>query len=76
VDGNNRARMIDWMLQVFRVMKSCDETFFLSVSIMDRYFKANKKAGLKVKKEKLYLLGLASIFLSSKFEDVEPISMS
>jgi hypothetical protein len=45
----NRARMIDWMIQVFRVLKkSCAKTFFLAQYIMDEYFRANFRNQTKV----------------------------
>jgi len=35
----HRSRMVDWMIQVLRVLKvSCDFTYFLAISLMDRYF--------------------------------------
>ncbi len=34
-----RARMIDWMIEVLTNFKCDDQTFFLAVSLLDRYFK-------------------------------------
>lgn len=34
-----RARMVDWMIEVLTNFKCDDQTFFLSVSLLDRYFK-------------------------------------
>lgn len=34
-----RARMVDWMIEVLTNFKSDDQTFFLAVSLLDRYFK-------------------------------------
>jgi hypothetical protein len=42
---------------------------------MDRFFEAKQQEGLELKKVDLHIIGLASIFLSSKFEDVIPIHM-
>lgn len=39
VTPNLRARMIDWMIEVLTNFKCDDQTFFLSVSLIDRYFK-------------------------------------
>jgi hypothetical protein len=37
--SNDRKRMIDWMIQVFRVLKvSSPGSIFTATSIMDRYF--------------------------------------
>jgi len=34
-----RARMIDWMIEVLANFKCDDQTFFLAVALLDRYFK-------------------------------------
>ncbi len=33
-----RAKMVDWMVEVMSAFKCADQTFFLAVSLMDRYF--------------------------------------
>lgn len=43
---------------------------------MDRYFGAKSKAGFSLDKSDLHLIGLVSIYLSSKMEDVYPLSMA
>ncbi len=35
-----RGRMVDWMIEVLTNFKCDDQTYFLAVSLMDRYFKA------------------------------------
>ena len=47
--------------------------FYLSVSIMDLYFKRSDE---KLKVSDLHLTGIACMFLASKFEEVRPIFMS
>ena len=40
VTQDQRYRMVDWMVQVFRVLKkSSPNTFFQAINIMDGYFK-------------------------------------
>ena len=34
-----RAKMIDWMIEVLTNFKCDDLTFFIAVSLMDRFFK-------------------------------------
>lgn len=34
-----RARMVDWMIEVLTNFKCDDLTYFIAVSIMDRYYK-------------------------------------
>eukprot|EP00347_Sterkiella_histriomuscorum_P014574 403360361 len=74
---DNRAKMVDWMIQVYKIMnKSCPQTFFLGLSIMDRYFIEKNKQNIVINKIDLHLIGLCSLHISSKFEDVIPIYMS
>jgi hypothetical protein len=42
---------------------------------MDRYFLAKQEETISIVKNDLHLLGLVSIYISSKFEDVIPIFM-
>lgn len=40
VNGVYRAKMVDWMVEVMTAFKCADQTFFIAVSLMDRYFDA------------------------------------
>lgn len=42
---------------------------------MDRYFLAKSTEKVCIPKEHLHLIGLVSVFLSSKMEDIEPIAL-
>ena len=68
-----RTKMVDWMVEVLTTFKSREPTFFLSVSIMDRYLK-NKKDPLTI--SDLHLVGIACMYISSKVEDIYPLRMS
>eukprot|EP00347_Sterkiella_histriomuscorum_P005133 403357768 len=77
IQEEHRARMVDWMIQVYRVLKiSNPQTFFLSTSIMDRYFEARNRHQKPLYKSDLHKIGLVSILISSKYEDVFPIRMN
>lgn len=68
--------MMDWLIQVFRVLRvSNEKTYFMSAAIMDHYLQAKKNGGFVLDKANLHLLGLASILLSSKYEDIRPVSL-
>lgn len=76
VQQDQRFRMVDWMVQVFRVLKkSTPNTFFQAINIMDDYFKKQKDIGVNIPKSELHMVGIVSIMLSSKLEDVIPIFM-
>jgi cyclin A len=64
--------MIDWMAEVLNTFKCSDQTFFLAVNIMDRYFKNSDK---QLQSSDLHLLGVVSMFIASKYEDVIPLLM-
>jgi hypothetical protein len=48
-------------------------TFFLAISIIDRYLIEKQKQNVSLGTQALYLLGMAAILLSSKYEDIIPI---
>lgn len=60
----NRARMVDWMNEVLVNFESDDQTFFYSVSIMDRYFKACQDVQ---RLSDLHLIGVVAMLIASKF---------
>lgn len=67
-----RARMVDWIIEVLTNFSCGDQTFFTAVSLMDRYFKACPEP-LPV--TKLHVIGVTSLFVASKFEDINPLRM-
>ena len=67
-----RARMIDWMIEVLTNFKCDDQTFFLAVSLMDRYFK-NKVETREI--SDLHIIGVTCMFVASKYEDIYPLKM-
>ncbi|CDW84539.1 n-terminal domain containing protein [Stylonychia lemnae] len=76
IKDDHRGRMIDWMIQVFRVLKVNNaQTFFLAASLMDRYFESQQQLGRVLDKGDLHLIGLVTILISSKYEDIYPIRM-
>jgi uncharacterized protein (UPF0297 family) len=76
ISEENRARIIDWMVQVFRALKvSSYSTFFSAVTILDKYFLAKWQQQISLGPESLYLIGMTSVLISSKLEDVEAIRM-
>lgn len=64
------------MIQVFRALRvSSSATFFAAVNILDRYFISKHKENCSLGPESLYLLGMTSVLLSSKFVDIQAIGM-
>ena len=64
--------MIDWMIEVLTNFKCDDQSFFLSVSLLDRYFK-QKTEDREV--SDLHIIGVTCMFIASKYEDIYPLKM-
>lgn len=61
-----RAVLLDWMMEVCSEFTLKRETYYLSVSYVDRYLSAC--AG--VKKEEFQLVGLSAMFVAAKAEEI------
>lgn len=68
-----RTKMVDWMVEVLSRYHAQDETFFLSVSIMDMYL---YKCKYVLKDRDIHLIGIVSMFIATKFQDIYPIPLS
>ena len=64
--------MIDWMIEAQISFKCDDQTFFLAASLLDRYLK-NKSDTRDI--NDLHIIGVTSIFIASKYEDIRPLKM-
>jgi Cyclin, N-terminal domain len=64
--------MIDWMIEVLTNFKCDDQTFFLSVSLIDRYFKLKPEIR---EVSDLHIIGVTCMFIASKYEDIYPLKM-
>jgi hypothetical protein len=67
-----RSRMVDWMIEVLTNFKCDDQTFFCATQIMDRYL---AKVGSAKEIGDLHILGVACMFIASKYEDIYPLKM-
>ena len=68
-----RLKMVDWMVEIFTIIQTNDITFFTAVNIMDKYF---YKSDISHKPSDLHLIGICSIFIASKFCDINPIRLN
>jgi G2/mitotic-specific cyclin-B, other len=71
VNSNSRGILISWLVSIHRYLKLLQETFYISVSIVDRYL--SKKS---ITKYQLQLLGVTSLFLAAKYEEIYPPEFS
>lgn len=67
-----RTKMIDWILEVFYAYQCDQPAFFLAVDIMDHYFYKESKV---LCDENIHLIGIVSMFIASKMEDLIPLRM-
>lgn len=68
-----RTRMVDWMIEVLTNYKCDDNTFFIAINTMDRFFKAYFQNSLQP--AELHLIGVTSMFMASKYEDIYPLRL-
>ncbi|NXJ68593.1 CCNB1 protein, partial [Rostratula benghalensis] len=65
INGNMRAILADWLVQVQVKFGLYQETLYMAVGIIDCYLQNNV-----VSKKMLELLGVAAMFIASKYEEV------
>ncbi|XP_053661990.1 G1/S-specific cyclin-E [Anopheles marshallii] len=63
-----RAILLDWLNEVCEVYKLHRETYYLAVDYIDRYLTCKKE----LKKSHLQLLGITSLFIAAKVEEIYP----
>ena len=68
-DINNRMRaiLIDWLIDVHLKYKMVPQTIYISVNLIDRYLSKNETNRMK-----LQCVGVASMFIASKYEEIYP----
>lgn len=70
VNENMRRILVDWLLRVHYNFKLSAETFFLAVSITDRYL-----SKVQAHKLNLQLIGVTALLIASKYEDIYAIEI-
>ena len=68
INHKMRAILIDWLVDVHKKYKLKPETLYLTTNIIDRYL--SKRENIETKN--LQLLGVVSLLISSKYEDIHP----
>ncbi|XP_075446660.1 G2/mitotic-specific cyclin-B1-like isoform X1 [Ascaphus truei] len=67
VTGHMRAILIDWLVLVQIRFKLLQETLFMTVAILDRFLQEHP-----VPKKLLQLVGVTSMFIACKYEEMYP----
>lgn len=65
INGKMRAILVDWLISVQHKFELSNRSLFLAISILDRYLEK-----VAIPRQKLQLLGLGSLLISSKIEEV------
>lgn len=65
IDKNLRARMLDWMIEVTSSYKFTPKTYFGSVYLMDRYFKAEQQ---RLPITRLHIIGVVAMLVATKMD--------
>ena len=66
-----RAVLIDWLVKVHNTFQLLPETLYLCVQIIDAYLMAHD-----VPKKQLQLVGITSLFVASKYEELFMLSIT
>ena len=72
IKSSSRTRMVNWMMEIFASYSSEPLSFFLAVEIMDNYLQKTNKV---YKENDIHLIGMVSIYMASKMEDIIPLHM-
>ncbi|KAL7156889.1 hypothetical protein ABFS83_02G039700 [Erythranthe nasuta] len=62
-----RSILVDWLVEVSQEYKLLSDTLFLTVNCIDLYLTAHK-----ITRKNLQLLGVASMLVASKYEEISP----
>jgi cyclin-A len=65
VNSAMRAILVDWLVEVGQEYRLASDTLFLSVAYIDRYLSL-----VDVKRNKLQLVGVTSMLVASKYEEI------
>lgn len=65
INEKMRSILVDWLADIHRMFKLLPETLFLSISIIDHYLQL-----VSVPRDKLQLVGVCSMLIASKYEEI------
>jgi len=67
-----RAILLDWLIEVCEVYRLHRETYHLALDFIDRYLATQSD----LPKQQLQLIGIASLFIAAKIEEIYPPKLS
>jgi hypothetical protein len=66
-----RCRLVGWLIEVANQFQLKNETLFMCVNLLDRYLSEET-----VLKSQFQLLGISTLFIASKYEEIYPPHIS
>jgi Cyclin, N-terminal domain len=67
INERMRAILVDWLVEVHLKFKLVPETLYLTINIIDRFLDRKE-----VSRPKLQLVGVTSLLIASKYEEIYP----
>ena len=67
INENVRAILVDWIISVHAKFKLLQETLYLTINLIDRYF-----AKFNILKSDVQLVGVAALLIATKYEEIYP----
>ena len=67
VKDTSRAFLVEWIIDVHRKFRLLPETLYVTVFLIDRYLSIKQ-----IKKSQLHILGVTSLLISTKYEEIYP----
>ena len=67
IKDTSRGFLVEWIIDVNRKFRLLSETLYVTISIIDRFL-----SKVNIKKSQLHMLGVASILIASKYEEIYP----
>jgi len=65
INEKMRAILLDWLVEVHLKFKLQQETFFLTINLIDRYLERRT-----IQRTKLQLVGITAMFIACKYEEI------
>jgi Cyclin, N-terminal domain len=67
INERMRSILVDWLVEVHLKFKLVPETLYLTINLIDRYLERTE-----VSRPKLQLVGVTSLLIASKYEEIYP----
>jgi len=67
VKDTSRAFLVEWIIDVHRKFRLVPETLYVTVFLVDRFLSLKQ-----IRKNQLHILGVTSLLISTKYEEIYP----